>query len=113
MITTTSKYGYKAFSPRTTKNGKVFFSIRDYEKDKKDEKNYVTVIANNHVTVEDGEEVKLTAITGLSLSRFKDKNNVERLSVTLFADVDPQGIPVIEPYTVATQPIATEDDLPF
>ena len=78
------KSGYKFYAsfPKAAK-GRTLFQIRDYDKTKPEEKNYCTVMANNEVTVNDRDEIRLGNITGVSLQQYKEK-----LQVTVYADVE-------------------------
>jgi hypothetical protein len=80
MINLTSSYRINYV--KTSSGGKTTFGIRDYNPEKKDEKNYARICASNQIVLNDGDEVQLDKITGCGLSRYEGQ-----LQVMLFATV--------------------------
>jgi len=73
---------YRINYVKTSNGGKTTFGIRDYNKDKPDEKNYARVCATNSIVLKDGDEISMDKITGVGLSRYEGA-----LQVMIFAIV--------------------------
>lgn len=93
------KVGYKLYAsfPKVAQ-GKMLFNVRDYNSKHKEQKNYVTIMANNQVEVGDRDTVTISNIVGIST----DERDGE-LSVTMYCDVE-----VLEKYKKKETPAETE-----
>ncbi len=73
---------YRINYVKASNGGKTTFGIRDYNKEKPDEKNYARVCATNSIVLKDGDEISIDKITGVGLSRYEGA-----LQVMIFAIV--------------------------
>lgn len=92
MINTTTSY--KINFVKKSAKGNTMFSIRDYDKDKPDEKNYLNVVAFNSIVLQDGDFIIIDKISSLSVNQYTDRQGNPKTSVTIFGIVKQSVAPV-------------------
>jgi len=106
MINLTNSY--KVSYVKKSAKGNTMFSIRDYDKSKPDDKNYLNVLAFNSIELSDGDFIIIEKISSVSLSSYVDRQGNTKQSVTLFGIVKQSVEPTKKQEPVKSEPVVEQ-----
>jgi len=85
MINCTNSY--KVNFVKKSGKGNTMFSIRDYDKEKPNDQNYLNVLAFNSIELRDGDFIIIEKISSVALGQYTDRQGNIKQSTTLFGTV--------------------------